>query len=334
MRAWENVREPTLSSSPRRWSTRRGSLIKRAIRDLYNKDIDEVLVSGDEGYREAKDFMRMLMPSHAKAGEGLQGAPTPLFCSLRGRGTARCDVLEPGLAQIGRTISSSIRPRRSSRSTSIPGAPPASTISRIRRSRPILRPRTRWHASCVCAISPGLIRHRFHRHGREAQQPRWSRSASRTRSKERPCTHPDRADIAIRAARKCHAKRMRTGVLESSSVVCPTCGGSGFVRATPSDRPDMCCAPSRKPLLKGRQRIDITVRTHFRRGRSISSTRKRRLRCAGTGGTASGSRSASSRDETLHLRRRLSRLIAANPPCHGAPSPRIAPPRRPRPALP
>ena len=39
-----------------------GSLIKRAIRDLYNKDIDEVIVSGDNGYREAKDFMRMLMP--------------------------------------------------------------------------------------------------------------------------------------------------------------------------------------------------------------------------------------------------------------------------------
>ena len=44
-----------------------GSLIKRSIRDLYNKDIGEVLVSGEEGYREAKDFMKMLMPSHAKA---------------------------------------------------------------------------------------------------------------------------------------------------------------------------------------------------------------------------------------------------------------------------
>jgi len=43
-----------------------GSLIKRSIRDLYNKDIDEVLVAGDDAYREAKDFRRMLMPSHAK----------------------------------------------------------------------------------------------------------------------------------------------------------------------------------------------------------------------------------------------------------------------------
>ena len=44
-----------------------GSLVKRSIRDLYNKDIDEVLVAGEDAYREAKDFMRMLMPSHAKS---------------------------------------------------------------------------------------------------------------------------------------------------------------------------------------------------------------------------------------------------------------------------
>ena len=43
-----------------------GNLIKRSIRDLYNKDIDEILVAGDEAHREAKEFMRMLMPSHAK----------------------------------------------------------------------------------------------------------------------------------------------------------------------------------------------------------------------------------------------------------------------------
>ncbi len=43
-----------------------GSLVKRSIRDLYNKDIDEIIVAGEDGYRDAKDFMRMLMPSHAE----------------------------------------------------------------------------------------------------------------------------------------------------------------------------------------------------------------------------------------------------------------------------
>ncbi|MBX9463174.1 MAG: ribonuclease E/G [Aquamicrobium sp.] len=66
MRLWDNVRTLTLSSSAPALVYEEGSLIKRSVRDLYNKDIDEILVAGEEGYREAKDFMRMLMPSHAK----------------------------------------------------------------------------------------------------------------------------------------------------------------------------------------------------------------------------------------------------------------------------
>jgi ribonuclease E len=66
MRLWENVRTKTLASTAPCLVYEEGSLIKRSIRDLYNKDISEILVSGEEGYREAKDFMKMLMPSHAK----------------------------------------------------------------------------------------------------------------------------------------------------------------------------------------------------------------------------------------------------------------------------
>nr|MEA2798552.1 ribonuclease [Phenylobacterium sp.] len=65
MRLWETVRNLTLQSTAPALVYEEGSLIKRSVRDLYNKDIDEVLVSGEDGYREAKDFMRMLMPSHA-----------------------------------------------------------------------------------------------------------------------------------------------------------------------------------------------------------------------------------------------------------------------------
>ncbi|MFY8101375.1 MAG: ribonuclease E/G, partial [Allorhizobium sp.] len=66
MRLWENVRTLTLASTAPCLVYEEGSLIKRSIRDLYNKDISEIIVSGEEGYREAKDFMKMLMPSHAK----------------------------------------------------------------------------------------------------------------------------------------------------------------------------------------------------------------------------------------------------------------------------
>ncbi|WP_347313522.1 Rne/Rng family ribonuclease [Defluviimonas sp. SAOS-178_SWC] len=66
MRLWEQIRDLTLKSIAPAPIYEEGDLIKRTIRDLYNKDIDEVLVEGADGYRAAKDFMKMIMPSHAK----------------------------------------------------------------------------------------------------------------------------------------------------------------------------------------------------------------------------------------------------------------------------
>ena len=65
-RMWEQIRELTLKSSAPAAIYEEGDLIKRSIRDLYNPDIDEVLVEGAAGYRNAKDTMKMIMPSHAK----------------------------------------------------------------------------------------------------------------------------------------------------------------------------------------------------------------------------------------------------------------------------
>lgn len=65
-RLWDEIREKTLNSQAPALIHSDSDLIKRAIRDIYNSDIDEVLVEGDEGYRAAKDFMKLLMPSHAR----------------------------------------------------------------------------------------------------------------------------------------------------------------------------------------------------------------------------------------------------------------------------
>ena len=65
-RLWEQIRELTLKSIAPTPIYEEGSLIKRTIRDLYSKDIDEVLVEGEAGFRVAKDFMKMIMPTHAK----------------------------------------------------------------------------------------------------------------------------------------------------------------------------------------------------------------------------------------------------------------------------
>lgn len=66
LRLWDSVRELTLKSTAPALVYEEANLIKRSIRDLYSRDIDEILVDGDDGYRLAKDFMRMLMPSHAR----------------------------------------------------------------------------------------------------------------------------------------------------------------------------------------------------------------------------------------------------------------------------
>ncbi len=65
-RLWEQIRELTLKSIAPAKIYEEGDLIKRSIRDLYSREIDEVLVEGERGYRVAKDFMKMIMPSHAK----------------------------------------------------------------------------------------------------------------------------------------------------------------------------------------------------------------------------------------------------------------------------
>ena len=65
-RLWEQIRELTLESIAPAKIYEEGNLIKRTIRDLYSREIDEVFVEGEAGYRVAKDFMKMIMPSHAK----------------------------------------------------------------------------------------------------------------------------------------------------------------------------------------------------------------------------------------------------------------------------
>ena len=66
LRQWEQIRDLTLKSVAPSHIYEEGSLIKRSIRDLYNNDIDEIIIDGERGYGEAKEYMKMLMPSHAK----------------------------------------------------------------------------------------------------------------------------------------------------------------------------------------------------------------------------------------------------------------------------
>ncbi len=82
LRLWENIRETTLKSSAPSLIYEEEDLVKRAIRDMFDKDIDEVIVDGDQGFRDAREFMRMLMPSQAKKVVAYRD-PTPLFVKYK-----------------------------------------------------------------------------------------------------------------------------------------------------------------------------------------------------------------------------------------------------------
>ena len=79
IRLWEQVRQKTLESIAPSAIHEEGNLIKRSIRDIYTKDIEEVIVDGEEGYRTAKDFMKLMMPSHAKRVQQYRDSTVPLL---------------------------------------------------------------------------------------------------------------------------------------------------------------------------------------------------------------------------------------------------------------
>lgn len=79
MRLWDNIRELTLESSAPSLVYEEADLIKRAVRDLYSRDVEEIIVSGEEGFKTAKDFMKMMIPSHVKKVTQYTDLQLPLF---------------------------------------------------------------------------------------------------------------------------------------------------------------------------------------------------------------------------------------------------------------
>jgi ribonuclease E len=230
MRLWESVRELTLTSSAPALVYEEGSLIKRAIRDLYNKDIDEVMVAGDEAHREAKDFMRMLMPSHAKAVK-LYKDPQPLFArfgieqQLDAMFSNHVTLKSGGYLVINPTealVSIDVNSGRSTREHNIEDTALRTNMEAAEEIARQLRLRD----------LAGLIVIDFI----DMEEKRNNRSVEK---KLNECLKNDRARIQVGRISpfgllEMSRQRIRTGVLESSSVLCPHCGGAGHVRATPS----------------------------------------------------------------------------------------------------
>jgi ribonuclease E len=230
MRMWESVRELTLASISPALVYEEGNLVKRSIRDLYNKDIDEVHVAGDEAYREAKDFMRMLMPSHAKSVKAYR-EQTPLFASfgiesqLDAMFSNTVTLKSGGYIVINQTealVAIDINSGRSTREHNIEDTAlktnleAAEEISRQLRLRDLA----------------GLIVIDFI----DMEENRNNRAVEK---KLKDCLKDDRARIQVGRISafgllEMSRQRIRTGVLESSSVPCPHCAGAGMMRSVSS----------------------------------------------------------------------------------------------------
>ncbi|WP_287323462.1 ribonuclease E/G, partial [Mesorhizobium sp.] len=230
MRLWENVRNLTLQSTAPALVYEEGSLIKRSVRDLYNKDIDEILVSGEEGYREAKDFMRMLMPSHAKVVQPFRDT-TPIF--VRNGIEAQLDrMLQPqvtlksgGYIIINQTealVAIDVNSGRSTKEHSIEDTALHTNLEAAEEVARQLRLRD----------LAGLIVIDFI----DMEENRNNRSVEK-RLKDH--LKNDRARIQV--GRISHfglmemsRQRIRASVLESTMKPCPHCGGTGHVRSDSS----------------------------------------------------------------------------------------------------
>lgn len=230
MRLWENVRTLTLKSIAPALVYEEGSLIKRSIRDLYSKDIDEVLVAGDKGYREAKDFMRMLMPSHAKVVQPYR-EKLPIFA--RSSIETQLDrILQPevnlksgGYLVINQTEALVAIDVNSGRSTKEHSVEETAVQTNLEAAEEVARQlRLRDLAGLVVIDFIDMIE---------------KRNIRSVEKKLKDCLKEDRARIQV--GRISHfglmemsRQRIRASVLESTTQPCPHCVGTGYVRSESS----------------------------------------------------------------------------------------------------
>ncbi|MFP9137604.1 Rne/Rng family ribonuclease [Devosia sp. XGJD_8] len=230
MRLWESVRELTLKSQAPCLVYEEGSLIKRTIRDLYNKDIDEVFVAGEDAYREAKDFMRMIMPSHAKNVQ-LYKEDQPLFskygieAQLDSMFSPTVTLPSGGYIVINPTealVSIDVNSGRSTKEHNIEDTALQTNLEAADEVARQLRLRD----------LAGLIVIDFI----DMMENRSNRAVER---KLKDCLKDDRARIQV--GRISHfglmemsRQRIRFGVVESSTHKCPICDGTGLVRSVES----------------------------------------------------------------------------------------------------
>src|SRR4051794_37546355 len=229
-RLWDEIRDRTLGSSAPALIYGDSDLVKRAIRDIYNRDIDEVIVEGEDGYKAARNFMKLLMPSHVRRVKNYVDT-VPLFqrCGAEDQLAAMyhpvVQLKSGGYLVINPTealVSIDINSGRSTREHNIEQTAYATNLEAAQEIARQLRLR-----DMAGLVVIDFIDMESNGHIRKVEKAM------------KEALKNDRARIQVGrissfGLMEMSRQRLRTGVLEASTKPCPHCEGSGLMRTAAS----------------------------------------------------------------------------------------------------
>ncbi len=258
LRLWNQIRELTLSSIAPSLVHGEGDLIKRSIRDLYTKDIDEIIVHGEEGYRSAKDFMKILIPSHAKKVQKYKKIELPLTLNygiddqLEAIHSSEVHLKSGGYIIINPTEALVAIDVNSGRATKERNIEETALKTNIEAAMEIAR-------QLKLRDLAGLIVIDF-------IDMEVNRNQTRVERTLKEAMRSDRARIQIGRISpfgllELSRQRLRPSLIETSSEPCPHCKGSGIRRSTETAAVEVLRAIEEEGMRKDREEVTIFVPT-------------------------------------------------------------------------
>lgn len=257
MRQWENIRDTTLRSVAPALIYEESSLVKRSIRDLYDKDVEEIHVEGEAAYREAKDFVRMLMPSHAKK-VSLHKLPTPLFQSHgveRQLETIYSPVVQlksGGYIVINPTealVAIDVNSGRSTKERNIEATALKTNLEAAEEAARQIRLRDLAGIIVIDFIDMDERKNNAIVEKKMKDALRFDRARIQT------------SKISAFGLLELSRQRRRTGVLEGSSHICEHCAGTGRVRSTESSALQVLRAVDERAAKPGIDELEVRCAT-------------------------------------------------------------------------
>ncbi len=231
LRLWDEIRELTLRSVAPALIYEEASLIKRAIRDVYSRDVDEVVVDGDDGWRAARDFMRMLMPTHVKKVQLWRNGGQPLFA--RHQVDAQLDaILSPtvqlrsgGYLVINQAEALVAIDVNSGRSTRERGIEETALRTNLEAAEEVTRQLRLRDLAGLIVIDFIDMESKKH-NGMVERRLKDALKTDRARIQVGHISHFGLLEMS--------RQRLRPSLAETSFITCPHCAGTGHVRSTES----------------------------------------------------------------------------------------------------